>query len=492
MKVKHSVIPFIPVFLAMLGFKLASLFFLDSAGYFLGMNGMTISYLVIGLALGLFLLCVLINIIDKKTAQVYAVKKNYIAGAMAILSGCVIAGSSFIQILNRQTEIESEFFLMNIITTCLAIVAAIALVLMAKVHFSGLSTVSGVSVIYIFPSLWGCAKLVSEFLNATKVSVAATDMTALFCYIFITLYFFSHSMIVSKVKGRNPVKACFIYGLPAAALSITYGVYRVLYALRAVENIGFSTVVEGLGFAIIGVYIVSFIFEMSRNTLSKDEVEIIDNMAADGSDDELAYASNLDYDDLVFSETPDVKHIDDKGVSEYMTSVEGLDDFIMGYQVSEQDEPVPYLTKKEMENTDDFSSMFITTNDNEQKLIKQKKKKVKNEQSSAEKVTVAETEELTDAEKAEVKEPEQTSENKSRRKPEVQLPTTQDILPEGPKEPAIPIENNINNLDENNEAIIQDVDDLRKRKNIDVPIKKVESTGNDEIDELLKALDEMS
>jgi hypothetical protein len=43
MKVKYSVIPFIPAFLAMMFLKLMSLFGMDSRGEFLGMNSMNIT-----------------------------------------------------------------------------------------------------------------------------------------------------------------------------------------------------------------------------------------------------------------------------------------------------------------------------------------------------------------------------------------------------------------------------------------------------------------
>ena len=96
MKVKFSVIPFIPVAIVMTVFKLMSIFGLDESGMFLGMNKMDINYAVIGFGLGLFLLCVLINIFDRKTAPVYPVKKNILAGILSILTGGAIMGGSIV------------------------------------------------------------------------------------------------------------------------------------------------------------------------------------------------------------------------------------------------------------------------------------------------------------------------------------------------------------------------------------------------------------
>lgn len=385
MKIKNALIPFVPITLMMIAVKLISLFGLDSDGLFLGMSGMTLTYIVIGLTLLLFLVCILMNIFDRKTAQVYNVKKNPIAGILAILSGLAIAASSMFSVVSNQAE--TEYYVMTLITAALSIPAAIALIMMSKVHFSGKSTASSVSLFYVFPSLWGCAELVTEFLSATKVSISATDMTSLFCYIFLTLFLFSYSMIVSKIKGRHPVKACFIYGFPAAAVSITFGIYEILYASRAVENLGFSTIIVGAELLILGLYAMTSLIEMSGNVLTKDEVEILDGMPDDDDPKEESYASIANYDDeLVVSQTENINDDDEIG---YAASAEDINDFIIGYDTEEEEEPIPYFTKEEMEKSSDFANLFVTPTsyDDSEDVIKFKKfgksaKSNKNEKSS--------------------------------------------------------------------------------------------------------------
>ena len=129
-----------------------SIFGLDGSGMFLGMNKMGITYAVIGVTLALFLVCVIINIIDRKTAPVYPVKKNFVAGAFAVLAGISVAASSITTLLN--TTNDSEYYLMTVVCAAFSVPAAIALILMSKVHFTGKSTVSGVSMLFIFPALW--------------------------------------------------------------------------------------------------------------------------------------------------------------------------------------------------------------------------------------------------------------------------------------------------------------------------------------------------
>ncbi len=367
MKVKYSVIPFILAVIATIGLKLMSIFGLDGSGMFLGMNKMGITYAVIGVTLALFLVCIIINIFDRKTAPVYPLKKNYLAGVFAVFAGVSVAASAITTLLN--TTNDSEYYLMTVVCAAFSIPAAIALILMSKVHFTGKSTISGVSMLFIFPALWGCAELVSEFLVATKVSISASDMTPLFCYIFITLYYFSHSMIVSRIKGRNPVKACFIYGLPAVAISLSYGLYVICTAM--IEGTLATQVLFGAELIIFSIYALSFILEMAFNSYTKDEIEIIDGMPDDEDTYENSYVKSGGYDELVFSERKDTDDIQgtvtkvDNAAKDEISSFAELDDFVIGYGTEEDSEPIPYLTKKEMKKATSSRLVFYNNESEE-------------------------------------------------------------------------------------------------------------------------------
>ena len=333
MKTKYSVIPFIPAVIAAIGLKIMSMFAVDGNGLLFGMNKSGINYFIIEIILGLFAVCVLINLFDRKTAPVYPVKKNFVSGVFAVISGIAIVGSSFLALINATPD-NTDNYLLSIIAALFSIPAAIAMIMIGKVHFSGKSIVSNVSMFFVFPALWGCSELVSEFLAATKVSISASDMTPLFCYIFITLYLFSSSMVVSRVKGRNPVKACFIYGMPAAAVSLSYGVGAVLTS--SVENTGISALVNGVMFIVLGIYIVSFSVEMFAGCLTKAEVEIIESLPEDDDTYENSYISSGGYDELVASDRKedDVPASDDS----YEAVAQGLSDFVMGYDEEKYDD----------------------------------------------------------------------------------------------------------------------------------------------------------
>ena len=66
MKTKYSVIPFIPAVIAAIGLKIMSMFAVDGNGLLFGMNKSGINYFIIEIILGLFAVCVLINLFDSK------------------------------------------------------------------------------------------------------------------------------------------------------------------------------------------------------------------------------------------------------------------------------------------------------------------------------------------------------------------------------------------------------------------------------------------
>ncbi len=365
MRVKLTIIPFILALIACVGLKVISIFGLDSNGLFMGLNKMDITYTVIGISIALLVVCIIINLFDRRTAPVYPVKKNIAAGVLAILTGAAVVASSIFNVIN--TLPSEENYIVVLICGALSVPAGIAFVAMSKVHFSGESTVSGISMLFIFPAIWACAELVSEFLAATKVSISVTDMSALFCFIFIALYMFSYSMIVSRIKGRNPVKACFIYGYPAIAISLAYGICEILTI--SVEGFDISRLLNGVMFSVMALFAASFILEMNFNLISKDAVEVLDGIPSDtkksGKED---YVDSDSYDKLPQAEKQPDKLIFDKTPS--ATDGVGYDGFIMGYDSDDEHEPIPYLTKSEMKKAS--SSKLVFLNDDEENKTENK------------------------------------------------------------------------------------------------------------------------
>lgn len=321
MKSKLSWIPFIPAVITMTVLRVLSIFGNDDTGVIKGIDELLFSYLAVGVGLVLFVLCIFFNILDRKTAPVYEVKRNLPAGVFSVLSAAFVLAYSVITLYAQK---GSEYFIIYLVCAFLALLAAIGLILMSRTHFTGDAPVSNTAFLYVFPSLWAVSELVSCFLQSTKLSVSASDMSLLFCFIFLTLSLFPLSMVVSKIPGRNPVKATFIYGLPSAAFGVSYGVF--LIGKVTFDSIGGIALITGLMLISFAFYQIFFIIELTRGALKKDEVQIIDSSYEDNK--ELDKANNKD--EFVFSDD------EDAGDDYAQKATPDTDDFIMGYE-SEDD-----------------------------------------------------------------------------------------------------------------------------------------------------------
>lgn len=344
MKIKLSWIPFIPAVLAMTALRLLSVFGNDDTGMISGINALLFSYLAVGVALALFVLCIIFNIADRKTAPVYESKRNVPAGIFSVLSAAFTLAYS---VMNLMAKKDSEYLLINIVCALcvfLAMLAAIGLVFMARTHFTGFAPVSNIAFLYVFPSLWAVSELVSCFLEATKLSVAASDMSLLFCFIFLTLSLFPQAMVISKIPGKNPVKASFIYGMPSAAFGISYGAF--LIARVVFDSVGGIALLAGAMLISFGLYQICYLVELTRGALRKDEIVIVDAFTDSNSDTEI---NNIDG-ELVLGEDKKDEDYSQKATAD-------TDDFIMGY---EADDVIPEISApKVIGEEGDLSGGFV-------------------------------------------------------------------------------------------------------------------------------------
>ena len=115
----------------------------------------------------------------------------------------------------------------------------------------------------------------------------------------------------------------------------------------------------------LALYAISFMVEMAVNSYTKDEIEIIDGLPDDDDTYENSYVKSGGYDELVFAEkVVPVENENDEVTAndedpESPPTFDGLDDFVLGYNNNSEPEPVPYLTKNEMEKIASSRLVFL-------------------------------------------------------------------------------------------------------------------------------------
>ncbi len=359
---KLSWIAFVPFTLAALAIKVIQVLFMGEDGTFMGFNSLMLSYLAVACTVAVLLFTVIFCFIDKKTASVYPINKNFFAGIFGLVLAVALACDGANRAFNIMRTMTFEFFeLADIVLTLLC---AIVFVVLGLNHFVGNGGVKGIAVFYLIPALWCAFRLVKCFLEFTSVSIAVTDITKLTCYIFATLFLFNYAMIVALMQGKSPVRSAFIYGLPAVTILLSYVVYEFLSIYA--NGVGFKLFnqIEIIELCALGLYTFAFVVEMSACVKRKDQIEIVEDEADDeyiklsGSDSQMlsavsASASNSDCNDSV-QNAPQNAHfaIDDEVFIEVaQTSLDvsqereideaELSDYIYGAMPSEDDFVMP-------------------------------------------------------------------------------------------------------------------------------------------------------
>ncbi len=274
MTCKLSWITFIPFTLLAIASKVIQLFYLDENGLFMGLNSLTLSYVAIACALIVLLFGAVFSFADKKTAPVYVIKQNAPAGIFGLLLSvflaCDGANRAFIAFKS------ATYNFIEITDIALTVLCAVVFVVLSLNHFVGNGGVKGISVFYLIPAIWSAFRLVACFLEFTTVSIMVADVTILACYIFATLFLFNYAMIIALMKGKSPVRSAFIYGMPAVTILLSYGVYEITNALRySSSTFSFFESIEIFELALMGLYFLAFIVEMSLFVKKNDEIEIL-------------------------------------------------------------------------------------------------------------------------------------------------------------------------------------------------------------------------
>lgn len=275
MKIKFSWIPFIPVAVLSVILRLYQKLFVDS-GIDTGFLSSDMIWLVYAGMVGfLFVGLLLLSVIDRKTSEHYTIKKNFFAGLFAVVAAAMIifdAGMSAGQMLSKGLQSLSQ-----LLDVSFSILGGVAILLMGTSSFSGRNFAKKMGVFSVVAPIWCCIQLVLTFIEYTKQSVNAFDMTNLFFMAFMTLTIFNLSMAYQGVDCKNPVKGTIVYGMPAFIVTIVYAVANLFDQLQVNGTYDFMGSLDVIAFVALALYVLFMMIEFTTNAKSKaDEEQILE------------------------------------------------------------------------------------------------------------------------------------------------------------------------------------------------------------------------
>ena len=225
MKTKLAWIPFVPLFLAAGFLKLAQGFMPD--GGLMGLSSLQLDYCYIGACVLIFLFTLLFVLLDKKIAQYYLPHKNFPAGLTGIVLSLLLAADGGFTIF--QVFSSGKISVLEILGAVLSLLSAVVFIVLGLNHSFRYKEGKSLSLINVIPAIFCGVRMILSFVQFTTISIRLADVSSLICYIFATLFFFNYAVVLSRIKTKNALKSCFVFGLPAVAALIPYGIYHLVF-----------------------------------------------------------------------------------------------------------------------------------------------------------------------------------------------------------------------------------------------------------------------
>lgn len=262
MKSKLCWISFIPLTLAAVLIKVLQMFGIGFAE-----DDYLASYISLCAVLLMFVINIVFVALDKKTSSTYILKKNIPAAVFAILAAAMITSKSALELILSLQNHSFNFFVLAV--SVFGFLTSVCLVVISLAHLQGRNFLPNMGGLFLCMDIWGGLMLINEFLKNRTASIYKINPLILFAYAFGMIFLFKLGMIISTVKGKNPVKALYLYGMPFAAIGIIIGAMNVISIIK--NGLDYSENVIGFGLCALGLYVIFFLIEISRYSLTKEE-----------------------------------------------------------------------------------------------------------------------------------------------------------------------------------------------------------------------------
>lgn len=359
MKIKYSWIPFIPICILSVFLRTYQVMFVNSGMDTQFLSNQTLWVIYTGLVIVLFLFLILFTVTDKATSAFYDIGKNFFAGLFAIITGVLLfygAGIEFGGIAGGNVSV------MGFLEGIFSIIGGIMFIIMGLSSISGKNRTKNAKIMMIFPTVWCCIRLIGTFLSYTTKAVDSMDMTNLIYMSFATLFIFNVSMIYAGIKGSNPVKSAFLYGLPAIVIILAYTSVSVITQIMSAdfspiqllqgENAAGINNIGTLQFLSLSLFAIFFLIELTSKARKKTDDEII--LAEKSSAASPSTAEGVE------AEAAAIEKIKDK------TILADIDDSIKE-ELGEVDEVIANIDKEsnDPDKADPLSKEFIESYESE-------------------------------------------------------------------------------------------------------------------------------
>lgn len=274
---------FVPVFIFSFVMTLLGGLFPSVLTNSLSMSQNTLFEIIAFSVLGLFGICLLISLLDKKTSPLYILRKNYFCTVSSILCAFGLASSAALDVTNMFKSSSVDF--MTIVVSVLAAVSGVAMLFIGLNHLTGVNSKTNISLLYLSLPLWCVAHLIDRFLGHTATPVEASDTMDLVMFVALAMFFINSTMVHSLIQSKNAVKSSVNFGFPATVVTIVYGLSQ-LFAVINTQPVNYINIIPAVTYILIGLYVLSFTAELSFRAKTVEEQRIIVEATSDLTEDD--------------------------------------------------------------------------------------------------------------------------------------------------------------------------------------------------------------
>lgn len=236
-----------------------------STGFYRDGNRTTVIVLAI-LALGV-LLSGAMNYFDKNGRTAGHTVHSVPAAVFGIFTGLGLATQSVVSLAMD----GGPYRIMYMILSLFGILAGIVLVITAYDFATGQDHFESHPLPALVPPLWGCACLVTLFVSYVSVVNTADNIFNIFTVIFLLLFFFSQAKLLARIDEEKSGRLIYVFGLPAALLSLVTGVTGSAVMFSGVQRGGFFPTGLHPVVLIMAFYILSFLAAYSGGPVPQEE-----------------------------------------------------------------------------------------------------------------------------------------------------------------------------------------------------------------------------
>lgn len=280
--------------------------------------------------LGLFVVCFILSLFDKKTSPVHLLKKNYFCGAVAIAAALAMAGCAAYEV--TQMVNAGLFEIMTVVTALFTAIGGVTMLYLGLNHFSGVNTPKNISILYLSLPMWCGVHLIDRFLKHTASPVAAADTMDLLMFVAMAMFFINATMVHSLIPGKNAVKATVNFGFPTVIVAFVYGISLAFSSINAVR-FDFLSLFPSFVYILIALYAMGLTVELSFFSKTVDEQVILEPEDPEGE----TFADEY-YSDEEIEETEEAFEEDTEEVTEDDEQDEQTEDEISEDALEEEEE----------------------------------------------------------------------------------------------------------------------------------------------------------